>query len=415
MSVPSPIPIPTEITVVDGPAVLAGVGAGPGLATHRERFGPVPDMSLSTLAGFIESARVTGRGGAGFPFVIKLRAAASGRKRPVVVVNLSEGEPPSGKDTALALTRPHLVLDGATLAAHALGTREVHVVLPGDRPRAAAAVEHAVAERADGIEWQTRVAEPRFVAGQARAVLELLAGRPNLPVTAWKPEAFSGHQDRPTLLSNGETFAHVGLLGLRGPAAYQGLGTTTEPGTTLLTISEPSLGVRVEEVPYGTRWRDLLTGDLAGRDALIGGFHGSWARAETLRAARVSVGQMRALGIPLGAGVVYLPARGQCPLDLTAAIVNYLADQSARRCGPCFNGLPALAQALRGVRDGTASQEEVRRLAQLVRGRGACAHPDGTARLVSSCLATFADEVSAHVSRRCPARAAAAVGGARPA
>ncbi|MFZ2503032.1 MAG: hypothetical protein WAW88_10205, partial [Nocardioides sp.] len=108
MSVSSPIPIPTEITVVEGPALLAGVGAGPTLAVHRDRFGPVPAMSLSTLAGFIESARVTGRGGAGFPFVIKLRAAASGRKRPVVVVNLSEGEPPSGKDTALALTRPHL-------------------------------------------------------------------------------------------------------------------------------------------------------------------------------------------------------------------------------------------------------------------------------------------------------------------
>ena len=68
----------------------------------------------------------------GFPFATKLRTAA--RRGAVVVVNLSEGEPASHKDEVLAMRRPHLILDGAVLAARALGARRVHLVLPGDKP-----------------------------------------------------------------------------------------------------------------------------------------------------------------------------------------------------------------------------------------------------------------------------------------
>jgi len=65
--------------------------------------------------------------------------------------------------------------------------------------------------------WKCHRAANRFVAGQARAVIELLSGRENLPVTSWRAEAVRGLGNRPTLLSNAETFAQVGvLLTLRG-------------------------------------------------------------------------------------------------------------------------------------------------------------------------------------------------------
>ena len=105
---------------------------------------------------------------------------------------MSEGELASAKDHALALTRPHLVLDGVVATARALRTRKVHVVLPGERPAAAAAMRPAIAERNDGVQIYTSTADSRFVAGQARAVVELLSGRPNLPTTTWEPEAISG-------------------------------------------------------------------------------------------------------------------------------------------------------------------------------------------------------------------------------
>ena len=110
---------------------------------------------------------------------------------------------------------------------------------------------------------------------------------------------------------------------------------------------------------------------------------------------------LRSLGVGLGAGVVLSAPAGDCPLTLTSQVVDYLAGQSAGRCGPCFNGLPALAGALGAVRDGSGGPVRVTQLATLVERRGACAHPDGTVRLVRSLLGTFAAEVSAHGEGRC--------------
>lgn len=398
----SPVPVSQLPQVLAGPALLAGLTSGPGLRAHRTRFGELPRVDVAALAAATERVRLRGRGGAAFPFWVKLRAAAAGR-RPLVVVNLSEGEPASAKDGALALTRPHLVLDGAVATARALHAREVHLVVPAERPRVTAAVRAALAERRDRVRFTVHTADDRFVGGQARAVLELMAGRPNLPVTAWAPEAVIGHRGRPTLLSNAETWAQVGLLLLAGETAYGVPGTAAEPGTTLLTLSGPR--ARVVEAAYGTPLRDVLPDDWAGRPVLLGGFHGSWLTDETVAAARVSVDELRALGTPLGAGVLVAPQ--ECPVRFTQRVVDYLADQSARRCGPCLNGLPALATALGRVADGTGGTDRVEELAGLVAGRGTCAHPDGTVRLVRSLLATFPAEVAAHGVGRCGVRFAA--------
>lgn len=400
--VPSPVPIPGEIRIHPGPALLAHVGDGPSLAAHRERYGPPPRPTLSELHDTVARVGLRGRGGAAFPFAIKLHAAG-GRRRPVVVVNLSEGEPASAKDSALALSRPHLVLDGATAAAGALGSREVHVVLPGDRPTVRLRMEQAIGERTDRIRFHAHTADSRFVAGQARAVVELLSGRPNLPVTAWAPEAVHGLRGRPTLLSNAETWAQLGQLVLTGEPAYRRQGTAAEPGTALLTFSRPGYLPEVREVPFGVPLLDVLPSFAVGNAALVGGFHGAWASWEVLADLRVSVSDMAALGLPLGAGVVHTPDPAACPLAVTSAVVDYLAGQSAGRCGPCLNGLPSLATAVRAVVDGRQGAERVEHLSRMVTGRGACAHPDGTVRFVRSALAVLQDEVAAHLRGECVA------------
>lgn len=379
----SPIRATDAPRVVEGPGLLSGLGGGPGLAAHRRQYGELPRVGLDDLLGELARLRVRGRGGAGFPFETKLRTVAAGR-RPVLVVNLSEGEPASAKDCALATTRPHLVLDGVHTTATALGAREIHLVVPRERPRVRAAVRAALAERPER-RVTVHTADARFVAGQARAALELIAGRPNLPVTSWQPEAVAGHRGRPTLLSNAETWAQVGRLVLVGEHRYAALGTTDEPGSTLLTLSGPT--PTVVEVPYGTPWRDVLPASWSGRPVLVGGFHGTWVPWPDLVDGTVSVDAMRAAGAPLGAGVLVCP--DEPAAAYTTRVVDYLAAQSAGRCGPCRNGLPALASAMR-----LGDEQRATELAALVTGRGACTHPDGTARLVRSLLALRAEVAS---------------------
>jgi NADH:ubiquinone oxidoreductase subunit F (NADH-binding) len=408
----APHPVDGTIEVHDGPALLSGLADGPGLPAHVRRYGPVPDLRAKDLEALTRSVRLLGRGGAAFPFARKVETVAARRARPVVVVNLSEGEPASLKDAVLAQVAPHLVLDGAAVTARALGARDVHVAVPGEATTVGHALRRALAERADGgrrgrdagVTWTLHDAAESFVAGQSAAVLELIAGRPNLPVSTWRPSAVSGHQGRPTLLSNAETFAHVGRLALLGPTEYARRGTAEEPGTTLLTLDGDSRAPEgrptVLEVAYGTPWARVLPAHRLAGPVLLGGYHGSWATPGELLSLTVSPSALREHGMPVGAGVV-LPLDHGCPVDRTSRIVSYLASQSARRCGPCVNGLPALHAAVEAVRSGYGGLAEVDRLIGLVEGRGACAHPDGTVRLVRSMITAYGEELAVHARRHC--------------
>jgi len=388
--------------VSPGPALLAGIADGPGLAAHRGRFGPASLPSADVLVELARAVDLRGRGGAGFPSAIKL--ASANRRKAVVVVNASEGEPASRKDAALISLAPHVVLDGAATVAHALGTCEVHLVLPSDAPAIRTGIERALRERVAGgerIRWRLHDAAPRFVAGQAQAVLQLLAGKENLPVTAWQPEAVRGHKGRPTLLSNAETFAHLGHLARVGADGYAAYGTAREPGTTLLTLRGDGWDPEVREVPFGTPLADVLSADEMTQPLLLGGYHGTWVRPVRLPGLNVSRIDIAAAGATLGAGVILPLSPGWCPLVRTEALVDYLAGQSAGRCGPCYNGLPALAEAVRDLVHRGGPFGRVEELCGLVARRGACAHPDGTARLVASMLTRFPEEFDLHERGGC--------------
>ncbi len=390
--------------VFDGPLLLAGIGDGPSLAAHRQRYGELPRLDASSLLAAVGPIDLRGRGGAGFPFAVKLKAALDeGHRwtRREIVVNVAEGEPASAKDAALALTVPHRILDGAVIAAHALQVRTIHLVVPSERPLVQRAMETAVRERisfGERITWKIHEADPTFVAGQARAVVQLIEGQPNLPVTSWAPEAISGVKGRPTLLSNAETWAHVFAVAVLGEGRYAGVGLADEPGSSLLTITRSAASspfdvrsTQVREVPYGTAWDAVLTREELARPVLVGGFHGTWLTGPALAASVVSRRRLTAVGASLGAGVVMPTPPGVDPAVWTAILVRYLAGQSARRCGPCRNGLPALADAMETYL-WNGARGRIDELTGVLPRRGACAHPDGTVRLVRS-LFTLLEEI----------------------
>ena len=388
---------PIGVEVLPGPSLLAGIARGPGLTAHRSVRGPLPRVGIDELIDLAARTGLRGRGGAGFPLENKLRAVRRAH-RPPVVVNVCEGEPLSAKDAALAVVAPHLVLDGAVLAARALGSRTVHLAVPGERPVVGASLAGAVGERhprEDGVRFALHTARPGFVSGQARAVLELIEGRENLPVTGLRPATLTGLRGRPTLLNNAETFAQLAAVALpswqEGAPAHRAL-------TTLLTVDDGGER-RVREVPLGTPWHEVLGPQARRGHVLVGGFHGRWASAGALDCLTISQEDMERCGLTLGAGVVFVPPG--CPVDATSRIVSFLAGQTAGRCGPCMNGLPALASLVSDLADGCADRNEVARISRVVTGRGACAHPDGTAAMVESALHALDGELARHARGQC--------------
>jgi NADH:ubiquinone oxidoreductase subunit F (NADH-binding) len=213
------------------------------------------------------------------------------------------------------------------------------------------------------------------------------------------------------VLNNVETLAHIALIARHGAGWFRAAGTDVDPGTFLTTVSGAVRRAGVHEHAYGETVGALL--DAAGgisapvQAVLVGGYHGAWVPMPAAMDVAVSRQSLAPYGAAPGAGVVVaLPAEA-CGLAATAQVLDYLASQNARQCGPCQFGLPRLAETFRqlAIAPWAAATprlvEEVHRLAALVDGRGACRHPDGTVRLLRSALSTFRNDVAGHLSGTC--------------
>jgi NADH:ubiquinone oxidoreductase subunit F (NADH-binding) len=401
---------------IRGPEVAVGhrrllPGSLPDLADHSRTHGPLPRPGRE-LIGLVAQAGLTGRGGARFPTAQKLDAVArhGQGKRPIVIANGAESEPASQKDRILLAHAPHLVLDGLSLVADAVGAGRAVAYLShtiGDRLAGQVAQRRAAGW--DRLPVEIAIAPESFIAGEESAVVAAIEGGPARPKDKRRLVVESGVGGVPTLVQNVETLAHVALIARHGPAWFRGPGTPDEPGTFLATVGGAVAAPGVHEAPYGVSLGTLLAaaGGAAGptQAVLVGGYHGAWVPPDLELS--LSRAALRPYGAAPGAGVVLaLPAHA-CGLVESARIVGYLAGQSAGQCGPCRHGLPHLAATLAQLAQAVRRPgltEEVARMTAVVTGRGACRHPDGTARLVRSALHAFSDEVKAHLSGRCRAR-----------
>jgi NADH:ubiquinone oxidoreductase subunit F (NADH-binding) len=142
---------------------------------------------------------------------------------------------------------------------------------------------------------------------------------------------------------------------------------------------------------------------------LIGGYGGNWLPHAVAESVPLAPADLSAAGASLGIAAVRFFPTDQCGIAETARILRYLAAESARQCGPCMFGLPAIAKDFLALaRGGPAAAtvaKQLRRRLPVLSGRGACAHPDGAARLAASALRTFADDLHRHLDQRpCAAR-----------
>lgn len=400
---------------LDGPTSLPRLledlepGGGPiPLQRHRRRY-PAPPKprrhGREELIRPVELAGLRGRGGGEFPTGAKLRAVAGGRGRPVVVINGTESEPASAKDALLVARHPHLVLDGALLAAAAVGAPDVVVAV---KERLAPFVRAAIAERLHetGVHLQLVVPPERFVSGEGTALVHLLNGGPAAPTFKRRPPAVAGVEGRPTLINNAETVAHMAQILRFGPAWFRRLGTDDRPGTLLLTLSGGVNRPGVYEAVFGDALGSLL--GRAGADpgvtaVLIGGYFGSWIHPSALAGVRLTPTSLRTTGAEVGCGAIVVLPEGTCGLAESARVLQWMAGQSAGQCGPCVNGLASIAQAAHELcRNGDeATVGHLERWAAQIERRGACRLPDGAIRFVRSALRVFADHIIVHRAGRC--------------
>jgi NADH-quinone oxidoreductase subunit F len=375
---------------------LGTLGPAETLEDYRARGGYEGLRRALTLPGpeivaEVAAAGLIGRGGAGFPAARKWEAAARGPAPRYLVVNGAEGEPGSYKDRHLLARAPHQVLEGVLIAARAVGVDEVVVYVnrefgPAQRALAEAVRALAGTDLAGAlVPIRVRLEHHVYIAGEETALLAVLMGRPAWPRPKPPYPSERGYRDRPTVVNNVETLAHVPVILRRGAAWYR------EHRPTLFSVSGDVARPGVFELPLGIPVGELVEraggpppGDRV-EAVLPGGYSLPWLRADRMDLA-LEPEALAAAGTGLGASVIVVGAR-QGLGRAAARVAAFFARETCETCPICVTGTARLARLLRPAAErplGAAEAAEVAALAAEHRHRGICALLDTAAVMALS-------------------------------
>jgi len=354
--------------------------AGPIVITETRRGEAIRKaaaMSPNEVIRAVKTARLRGRGGAGFPTGIKwemTRAAPGDRK--FVVCNADEGEPGTFKDRVLLTELPDRVFAGMAIAGYAIGAREGVLYLRGEYAYLRRFLEDVLAQRrADGLlgrgiaarhsfdfDIRIQTGAGAYVCGEETALLSSCEGLRGDPRNRPPFPAQRGHLGCPTVVNNVETLACVTRILEAGPATFCEHGSKQSAGTKLLSISGDVGLPGVYELPFGTKVREVLA-LCQGRDAIaiqVGGPSGRMiGPADFERTICYD-------DIPTGgAFVVFGPGRN--PIEIARWYMEFFEDESCGYCTPCRVGNVLLRKGLGRILSGRGEPADLLRLEEIAR------------------------------------------------
>jgi NADH-quinone oxidoreductase subunit F len=422
---------PEPISSLD---VYLARGGGAGLEAALDR---TPDEIIAELT----ASGLRGRGGAGFPTGVKWRTVAdyaSDEVRTNVVVNGAEGEPGTFKDRTILRTTPYAVVEGALIAARAVGADEIIFALKRSFGTEVARLEAVIAEVkaagwADAITLVVYQGPNEYLYGEETALMETLDGREPFPRIAppfrrgerevvehtadqQSGSGLSAHVEMagpggfdasPTLVDNVETIANVARIIARGAAWFRTEGTEKSPGTMVCTVTGDVERPGVGEVIMGTTLREVIEsvggGLREGRQvkAVLTGVSSAIITADQLDTP-VTYEDMAAIGSGLGSGGFIVFDDTADMTAVAAGVSRFLAIESCGQCVPCkVDGLSLMGALERLCGDAGHAGElaRVRALVTTVGDRARCSLGTQHQVVLDSIVSRFGAELEAHAAQ----------------
>jgi NADH-quinone oxidoreductase subunit F len=370
----------------------------------------------------VKASGLRGRGGAGFPTGVKWGFMPKESAKPhYLVINADESEPGTCKDRDILRHEPHKLIEGALLAAFAIGAHHAYIYIRGEFCNEASETRQAIAEayasgligkNACGTGWDFDISVHRgagaYICGEESALLESLEGNRGMPRNKPPFPAMAGLYACPTTVNNVETISSVPAILKRGGAWYASFGTEKSKGTKLYCISghintpcnvEEAIGIPmktlIEKHGGGVRggWDNLLA-------VIPGGSSCPILPAHLCEDVLMDYESLRAAGSSLGTGGLIVMDKSTDVIAAIARLSRFYAHESCGQCTPCREGTGWMMRVMNRMVTGNADLQEIDMLIDIskeIEGHTICAHGDASAWPIQALVKHFRPEMEKRI------------------
>jgi NADH-quinone oxidoreductase subunit F len=390
------------------------------LAAYRETGGytawpKAQGMEPAAIVDVVKRSNLRGLGGAGFPTGVKWSFIPKGHRGPVyLVINADEGEPATFKDRYLLERDPHALIEGMLIAARAVGSRVGFVYIRGEyvEPwrRFSAAVREAYEAGHLGHVFDIIVhrGAGAYICGEETGLISSLEGKKGWPKLKPPFPAIKGAFGAPTIVNNVETICHVPHIINRGPEWFAALGTKSQGGTRMYSVSGRVKRPGVYETSVSVTLRQLIydhAGGVGGNGTLKavvpGGSSSAILTADEIDVT-MDVDGLKNVGSMIGsAGVVVMDETVSIP-EALMVVARFYAHESCGQCTPCRESTGWIYKISQRIVGGEGRKEDLDTILDVSR-RGAgttiCAFYDGAVGPYISYVEKFRSEFEALIRK----------------
>jgi NADH-quinone oxidoreductase subunit F len=371
------------------------------------------------------TAKLRGRGGAGFPTGLKWKFARQSEGRPkYVVCNADEGDPGAFMDRAILEGDPHAVLEGMLLGAYAMGSEYGYIYVREEYPIAVDHLTLAIDEANElgllgenilgtgfNFDLSLRLGAGAFVCGEETALMASIEGQRGMPRARPPFPAQAGIDGKPTNINNVETWANVPLIIKNGSGWYGEVGTADSKGTKIFSLAGKVNNTGLVEVPIGSTVKEVIF-DIGGgipkgrafKAVQMGGPAGGCVPAQFLNL-EIDYDTVQRIGAIMGSGGMVVMDENNCMVEIARFFLSFTQSESCGKCAPCRLGTTQMLEILTRITRGQGRLPDIdtiRELGETLTEASLCGLGQACPKPALSTLKYFLKEYEDHIKEhRC--------------
>lgn len=387
------------------------------VALEKVLFQMTPDDVIAEL----KTARLRGRGGAGFPTWLKWKTTKEvPSDTKYIICNADEGDPGAYMDRSTLEGDPHSILEAMTIAGYTVGSHHGVIYIRAEYPLAIKRLETAMAQSREmgllgkdilgsGFDFdiEIRLGAGAFVCGEETALIASVEGKRGMPTPKPPFPAVEGLWGKPTIINNVETWANIPVIIIKGGEWFNSIGTADSSGTKVFALTGKINNSGLVEVPMGTTLREIvfdIGGGIKGgkkfKAVQTGGPSGGVITSEFLDTP-IDFGSLVSIGSMMGSGGMIVMDEDDCIVDVAKFYMEFCVDESCGKCSPCRIGTKKLHGLLDKITKGNGSLndlESMKKIGEAMKKAALCGLGQTAPNPILSTMKYFGEEYLEHIN-----------------